>query len=140
MVITYHLWEPVCYSVRCLFPNIFYKADGSIYGNFFTHRPTLHKELIVSMISGSAIPSNEINHSFNVLINFILAKVEDLVWIIEIKRTSTALRYVNRRQKCILFENCSSICLLWRIYCHFLSNKKLNETSTSEQLHSDNNF
>lgn len=63
LVITYHQWETVYYSVRQLFSNIF--LYGSIYGNFFTHSPSLFRELMASMVSGAAIPSNEINYSFN---------------------------------------------------------------------------
>lgn len=74
------------------------------------------------MVSDAAIPSNEINNSFN-FEQFLFVKVADVVWIIEIKRTS-ALRYVNRSKKCILFENCSSVCLLSKIYCHVLTKKK----------------
>lgn len=87
------------------------------------------------MISGTAIPSNEINHLFNILSNFLLVKVDDL----EIKRTTSALRYVNRRQKCILFKNCSSVCFEGYVVI-FFQRKKLNEASTLEQLQSDNNF
>lgn len=55
---------------------IFYcEADDNIYGNFFTHQPALDVDLIISMVSGAAIPSSELNHSFNILNNFLLVEV-----------------------------------------------------------------